>query len=137
MTTFNFGYVALTLLHITQEDAGLYVCRATNEIGEATTTATLNVTTRPAIERSTVLPESLEAIRHLEDHERYQRHQSIDETLSTVPPVFVKPLTNLDDKVENGYAHFEAQITPVNDPTMRLDWYFNGQPLAIGKSVIN
>ncbi|XP_015783235.1 titin isoform X1 [Tetranychus urticae] len=135
MTTFNFGYVSLTLLHITQEDAGLYVCRASNEIGEATTTATLNVCVRPTIERSTVLPESLEAIRHLEDHERYQRHQSVDETFSTLPPVFVKSLTNLDDAVENGYAHFEAQITPVNDPTMKVDWYFNGQPLAIGSRI--
>lgn len=44
MTTYRFGYVALTLLHVYPEDSGVYVCRATNEAGEATTTATLRCT---------------------------------------------------------------------------------------------
>lgn len=41
MTTYSFGYVAITLLHVYAEDSGVYMCRAVNEAGEATTTATL------------------------------------------------------------------------------------------------
>lgn len=29
-------------------------------------------------------------------------------------------------------CHFEAQLTPVNDPTMKVEWFLNGQPLTTG-----
>lgn len=43
MTTHQFGYVALTLIHVYPEDSGVYTCRAANEAGEAITTATMKV----------------------------------------------------------------------------------------------
>ncbi|XP_054706308.1 titin-like isoform X2 [Uloborus diversus] len=134
MTTYNFGYVALTLLHVYSEDSGVYMCRAVNEAGEATTTATLRCVPRAQIERTPQHPESIEAIRHLEDHERYQRQESIEETVSQVP-VFVRPLHHLENISEGGFAHFEGQITPVSDPAMKIEWLFNGQPLTAGTRI--
>lgn len=42
--TYRFGYVALDILNIIPEDAGVYTCRATNSIGQAETSANLRVT---------------------------------------------------------------------------------------------
>ncbi|XP_067120871.1 titin [Centruroides vittatus] len=135
MTTYRFGYVALTLLHVYAEDSGVYMCRATNEAGEATTTATLRCTARVAIDREAQHPESIEAIQHLEDWEHYKKDVTLEETVSVQKPVFIKPLRNLENLQEGGFAHFEAQITPVNDPTMKIEWLFNGQPLTAGSRI--
>ena len=35
-------------------------------------------------------------------------------------------MKNLQDGMS---AHFECAVTPVNDPDLRIDWKFNGQPL--------
>lgn len=42
-TMHDFGYVALNLKYVYPEDSGTYTCRAINELGEAVTSATLNV----------------------------------------------------------------------------------------------
>ncbi|CAN8024063.1 unnamed protein product, partial [Ixodes persulcatus] len=145
MTTYRFGYVALTLLHVYPEDSGVYVCRATNEAGEATTTATLRCTAQPAIERRPIQEDSVKAIQELEDMEKYSRHLSIDETASLTKPCFIRPLSNKDNLLEGkaslvkficGNCHFEAQLTPVNDPTMKVEWFLNGQPLTTGKPYV-
>lgn len=39
----DFGYVALNLKYVYPEDSGTYTCRAINELGQAVTSATLNV----------------------------------------------------------------------------------------------
>ncbi|XP_035212215.1 LOW QUALITY PROTEIN: titin-like, partial [Stegodyphus dumicola] len=135
MTTYNFGYVALTLLHVYAEDSGVYMCRAVNEAGEATTTATLRCVPRSKIERAPQHPESVEAIRHLEDYSKYQKQESIEEMISQQKPVFIKPLRPIENILEGGFAHFEAQITPVSDSTMKVEWLFNGQPLRAGTRI--
>ncbi|GFY64285.1 titin [Trichonephila inaurata madagascariensis] len=134
MTTYNFGYVALTLLHVYAEDSGVYMCRAINEAGEATTTATLRCVPRAKIERAPQHPESMDAIRHLEDYEKYKRQESIEEIVSQIP-VFVRPLHSLENLLEGGFAHFEGQITPVSDPTMKVEWLFNGKQLTAGTRI--
>lgn len=39
----DFGYVALNLKYVYPEDSGTYTCRAVNELGQAVTSATLDV----------------------------------------------------------------------------------------------
>lgn len=39
----DFGYVALNLKYVYPEDSGTYTCRAINELGQAVTSATLDV----------------------------------------------------------------------------------------------
>ena len=42
-TTHDFGYVALDILYSYPEDSGTYMCKATNEVGEAVNTCTIKV----------------------------------------------------------------------------------------------
>lgn len=42
-TTHDFGYVALDVLYTWGEDTGTYMCKATNLLGEAINTTTINV----------------------------------------------------------------------------------------------
>lgn len=44
------------------------------------------------------------------------------------PPQFIIPLQDAAI-MEGGRVHFEARIEPVGDPTMRVEWFVNGQPL--------
>ena len=71
-------------------------------------------------------------IQHLEDSSRYRRHVSVEET-SQMVPVFVKPLKSLGDLHEGQCAHFEAQLQPVSDPFLRVEWYHNGKSLTASK----
>jgi hypothetical protein len=41
--THDFGFVALDMTHIRGEDEGVYICRASNALGEAVTTASMKI----------------------------------------------------------------------------------------------
>lgn len=43
MTSYRFGYVSLTILHVYSQDQGIYTCRAVNELGEDVTSCQLTV----------------------------------------------------------------------------------------------
>jgi titin len=43
MKIHDFGYVSLDISHVREEDEGVYICRATNALGEAVTTASMKV----------------------------------------------------------------------------------------------
>lgn len=42
-TTHDFGYVALDVLYTYAEDSGNYLCKATNKVGEAVNSCSVNV----------------------------------------------------------------------------------------------
>lgn len=42
-TYYDFGYVALDIIHVTSIDSGEYTVRATNHLGSAHTSACVNV----------------------------------------------------------------------------------------------
>lgn len=132
--TFKFGFIALDLLAIIAQDAGEYVCRVTSATGVAESRAVLTIHQRPSIEQSSQHPTSLQYIQQVEDYAKYQRHESIDET-NNQKPVFVRPLQNLGDLEEGRNAHFEAQLQPVSDPTMRVEWYKDGRPITASSRI--
>jgi len=72
-TFFNFGYVALSIKQVSIHDVGIYTCRATNKLGQATTQAELSVISRESIMYDTQHPEGLQQIQRLEDT-RYDDH---------------------------------------------------------------
>lgn len=133
-STFQFGFIALDLISIIIEDSGEYVCRVTSATGVAESRAILRVSQKPAIEKSTQHPSSLEYIQHLEDYSKYQRSESLEES-TTHKPHFIRPLTDLGELEEGKNAHFEAQLTPVSDPTMRVEWYKDGRAITASSRI--
>lgn len=60
--------------------------------------------------------------------------QTVDDDVTHQSPVFVKQLEGPADKVKEGQSmHLECQVLPVNDPSLKIDWFFNGKPLSTGE----
>jgi len=121
-------------MSIIYEDSGEYVCRVTSASGVAQSQALLSVNARAAIEQQSQYPDSLQYIQQLEDYTKYQRTESVDESAHQRPN-FVKPLHDLGDLQEGRNAHFEAQLSPVSDPTMRLEWYKDGKHITASSRI--
>lgn len=132
--TFKFGFIALDMLSIIAEDAGEYVCRVTSSTGIAESRAVLRITQRSTIEKSSQNPNSLQYIQQLEDYSKYQRTESVDESVNQ-KPAFIRPLRNLGQLEEGRNAHFEGQLTPVNDSTMKVEWYKDGRPITASSRI--
>lgn len=81
------------------------------------------------IDKSSQYPDSLKYIEKLEDYSKYQRSDSYEE-IQPLPPTFVRSLHNMGDLQEGRNAHFEAQLNPVSDPTMKVEWYKDGKPIT-------
>ncbi|PSN37209.1 Titin, partial [Blattella germanica] len=133
-TTFRFGFIALDLISIIIEDSGEYVCRVTSQSGSVDSQALLSVTARATIEQSSQYPDSLQYIQQLEDYSRYQRTESVEES-SAQRPTFIRPLQDLGELQEGRNAHFEAQLTPVSDPTMKVEWYKDGKHITASSRI--
>lgn len=84
---------------------------------------------RATIEQSSQHPDSLRYIQQLEDYSKYQRQESAEEQ-SAQRPIFIRPLQDLGELQEGRNAHFEAQLTPVSDPTMKVEWYKDGRHIT-------
>lgn len=76
-------------------------------------------------------PESLEQIQQLEYSNRYVKPEA-EEARCVQKPEFVTPLRNLDSLSEGQAAHLEATLIPVNDVTMKVEWFCNGKPIQTG-----
>ena len=65
----------------------------------------------------------LEKIQNLEDS--MNRKRTRDEEVSVgKAPVFVTPLANVDGLREGENAHFEAKLTPTDDPKLKVELSF-------------
>jgi len=63
---------------------------------------------------------------------KYQRQTSLPD--ATFPkPIFVVPLEAEFILAESKPLHLEAQVEPKNDPNLKIEWYFNGKVLDLGK----
>lgn len=91
-------------------------------------------TAKSSIIRDTQHEGALQKIQYLEDESRYKR-SSVDEVAVTEKPQFGRPLKNIEHLPEGRSAHLEATLTPVNDPTMKVEWYCNGRPVPQGANI--
>lgn len=123
---FNFGYVALTVKALIVKDAGTYTCRAYNAKGEAQVMCELVVLSKAEQEESQY-EDTVLKMQHLEDSSRYQRTETEEASTVSMPPKFLGPLKGTTKIVEGQKAHFEIRLEPQSDPTMTVEWYFNGQ----------
>lgn len=53
---------------------------------------------------------------------------------SDAPPEFLSQIEDLL-LAENSLAHFETRLTPINDPSMRVEWFHNGKQLSAGSRI--
>lgn len=126
-TTHDFGYVALDILYVYGEDTGTYMCKATNLLGEAVSTCSVRCTNKRSIILDTQHPDGLEKIQKLEGASRPSRLEVEEPTI--VHPRFITELRGTTELLEGQTAHFEAQVEPVHDPNLRIEFYHNGKPL--------
>lgn len=47
-------------------------------------------------------------------------------------PTFSAELIGNSQLIEGQSAHFETRLEPMGDPSMTVEWYFNGRPLTTG-----
>merc|ERR1712223_191263 len=50
------------------------------------------------------------------------------------PPEFLSTIADLL-LAENSLAHFETRLTPINDPSMKVEWFHNGKQLSAGSRI--
>lgn len=77
----------------------------------------------------------MQYIQQLEDYSKYQRTESVEE-IAAQRPNFIRPLQDLGELHEGRNAHFEAQLTPVSDPTMKVEWYKDGRPITASEYLL-
>lgn len=134
----DFGFVILEIAGCYQRDSGLYTCKATNKHGEASVSCKLQVRGRQGIVMEPQLPSNFrtgtESIQKLEES-LYKREEISAEDEQPNPPRFTVQIADNNDVVEGGPVHFDCRVEPVGDPTMRIDWFYNGRPLATGSRV--
>ena len=80
-------------------------------------------------------PEGLEKIRQLEGATPFQRPE-VPEPQTRQRPVFTQPLQNIDGIAEGQTAHFECRLIPVGDPTLKVEWFRNEQPLETSEHIL-
>lgn len=134
----DFGFVILEVAGVYQRDSGLYTCKATNRHGEATVSCKLQVRGRQGIILEPQLPSNFksgtESIQKLEET-LHKRDEITTEEEKPNPPRFTVEIKDNIDVPEGGPVHFDCRLEPVGDPTMRIDWFYNGRPFATGSRV--
>ena len=127
--TYNdFGFIALDILGVTSLDAGQYVCRASNKMGEASTQAEVRVLAKSNVVTETEHESAMQQISYLESE---KVKMVAEEEVAKVAPSFTKPLKNVETG-EGQNIHLEARLSPTGDSSMRVEWTVNGKPLKTG-----
>lgn len=104
------------------------MCKATNKLGEAVNTCSVEVVGRSSLMLDSQHPEGLEKMKHLEA--RKSAHGRLEvEDMPVGAPHFVTDLMGQSNLAEGQIAHFEAQIEPIHDADLVVDFLFNGKPL--------
>ena len=69
--------------------------------------------------------EELEAYHNAQQYRNYQPEPQE----SYAPPEFKTPIKDQLNIRENAFAHFEARLEPLGDPTLRVEWFKDGRPV--------
>lgn len=72
-----------------------------------------------------------EKTQQLEDSKFVEPQYHIEE-ISKSKPIFVQPLSDPQPVSEGRNIHLECRLEPMGDPTMRVEWFWNGRPITVG-----
>lgn len=128
-TYFDFGYIALDILHVTSNDSGTLTLKATNCKGIASLSKKFYVERRTSIDTTTIHTEGYEKLERLERSTLRQKEYTIEEDIVTIKPKFTVPLKDTRIYKELETVHLECFLIPVNDPGLTLEWLFNGKKI--------
>jgi titin len=128
-TTYDFGFVALDILYAYAEDSGTYTCHAVNMIGETSTSCSLNVSAKAGLLLDTLDRDRLNQLRNLEMRDRARPAEG---EVTLMKPVFTTALNNAEGVPEQSRVHLECRLEPINDPNLRVEWFFNGKAIKAG-----
>merc|ERR1712106_1055695 len=95
--------------------------------GEAVNTGSVSVTARKGLLLDSQHPEGWEKMRELESRRKGGRLE-VEETAVTAPK-FVTQLQGVTSLSEGQSAHFEAQVEPIHDSSLRVEFLHNGKQL--------
>ena len=136
-TFHDFGIVILDILYCYAEDSGSYECRATNKLGSDTTRGSVTCSEKSGLILTPQVPgemreQTLQQIQQLESH---KMNVSVEGSASSsAAPRFTSPISNSILK-EGENAHFEARLSPTDDPNMSVEWFWNGKALKAGSRI--
>jgi hypothetical protein len=126
-STHDFGYVSLDILNAYTEDSGTYMCKAVNQLGEAVNTCSVEITSGQSLLMDSQHPEGWAKMKHLEAKTAHGRLEVEDVPVG--PPHFVTELIGQTEMAEGQIAHFEAQIEPIHDSGLTVEFLHNNRPL--------
>merc|ERR1719232_565996 len=129
-TFHDFGYVAIDIADARKEDSGTYTLLATNILGTQKAEVQLNVDSHAQVDYSSMHSKTVQETARFETKQEIK--QEFEEIVSHGPPVFKTTLQNPQPVSEGQNIHLEARLEPIGDPSMRVEWFFNGRPLTIG-----
>ncbi|ODN04243.1 Titin [Orchesella cincta] len=135
-TVYDFGYVTLDILYTYEEDAGSYVCVATNMHGEDRTESQIICRSQPTIILQNQMPKGMKKFETLIQMEaaikKYtsEVHLTEDDIYDPdkkQPPRFVTQIQSQNELKEMNATKFECQLSPVGDPHMKT----SGKPSIV------
>jgi titin len=126
----DFGCVTLDISSLRSSDEGVYECRAANALGSAATSASVRVAARGSLLLDSQHPEGMRKITALEMNKAKRQLSEVAQAFEK--PAFLTPLTGTSEVMEGRNAHMECRVVPVGDPSMRFEWYKNGEQLKTG-----
>ena len=130
-TYHDFGYVALDILDVSKDDAGTYTLVAQNLLGREEASIDLRVEAQSqGVDQSTIHVKAVQEMKRFE-----MKQEKSDMVMDVSPqsaPVFRTPLQDPQPVMEGQNIHLEARLEPINDPGMKVEWFFNNRPLTIG-----
>ena len=111
----------------------LFLQKTDEVLGEARTSAAIQIEEGIVIVGDTQHPESLRRILELE---AVKPAEPSEPELEPVPPQFTQQLSGQIDELNEGQPlHLECTVQPINDPNLRIEWYFNELPLQFSSRI--